>query len=432
MDYQETLQYLYKQLPVFHIVGGSAYKPGLENTEKLMDALGQPHQKYRTIHVGGTNGKGSVSHFLSAILQSAGYKVGLYTSPHLVDFGERIKVDGQKIEQSFVVDFVEQNKSSFENIKPSFFEATMAMAFSYFEQCEVDVAIIEVGLGGRLDSTNIILPEISIITNISFDHTEYLGDTISKIATEKAGIIKPGIPVVIGESQSESEIIFRNKALQMQSEIYFADKEYKLEIIDTQLEKIKVKVNASTEYLVGLTGTYQLKNIATVLKSIEILSDKFPKINASSIQEGLNKIVELTGLMGRWQCFGSLPSFYMDTAHNYAGVFELVNHIKYQQYKSLHLVFGMVKDKDISNILQILPINAKYYFTNAHIERALPAKELKHMAEKYHLMGDSYDSVSEAVMSAESCADTTDLLIVFGSNFVVGEAIDYKFSHNKA
>lgn len=425
MNYSETLQYLFNQLPVFHFVGGDAYKPGLHNTMHLMDALNHPYKKYKTIHVAGTNGKGSVSHFLSAILQSAGYKVGLYTSPHLVDFGERIKVDGQVIEEQFVVSFIEANIANFELIKPSFFEATMAMAFEYFNHCQVDVAIIEVGLGGRLDSTNVITPELSIITNISFDHTEFLGNTIAKIAAEKAGIIKKEVPVVIGETNSESEPVFREIAKQQNSRIYFADKEYEVSFSNHQMDKALVKVNNNTDYFVGLTGTYQLKNIATVLKSMDILVSKFQNIKPENIADGLENIVSLSGLMGRWQCFGTKPYLFMDTAHNYAGVYELAQHVRKQQFNKLHLVFGMVKDKDISNILEILPTNAHYYFSNAAIARALPAEELKNAAQMFDLKGDSYQTVANALQSAQNKAAENDSIIVFGSNFVVGEAITY-------
>ncbi len=426
MNYAETLQYLYNQLPVFHFVGSEAYKPGLQNTTLLMEALNHPYKNYKTIHVAGTNGKGSVSHFLSAIFQSAGYKVGLYTSPHLVDFGERIKVDAQLIDKQYVIDFVADNSINFEKIKPSFFEATMAMAFAYFDRSQVDIAIIEVGLGGRLDSTNIITPELSIITNISFDHTEYLGNTIAKIAAEKAGIIKKQIPVVIGETNVESEPVFREVAAQQNSEIYFADKEYNARFSDIAQDNQLITVNNSLDYRIGLTGTYQLKNIATVLKSMDILKPKFTKITPGNIVDGLKNIVDYTGLMGRWQCFGKNPSIFMDTAHNYAGVCELVQHIKNQSFENLHLVFGMVKDKDITNILEILPTDAHYYFSNAAIARALPAENLKLLAQKYELHGNSYRTVAQALEGAKNNATENDLILVFGSNFVVGEAIVYQ------
>lgn len=423
MNYNETIQYLYDRLPVFHFSGANAYKPGLENTIRLMDSLNHPYRKYKTIHVAGTNGKGSVSHFLSAILQSAGYKVGLYTSPHLVDFGERIRIDGQMIDKEYVVKFVENNKLNFDTIQPSFFEATMAMAFNYFADCQVDVAVIEVGLGGRLDSTNIITPELSIITNISFDHVEFLGDTIEKIATEKAGIIKKNVPVIIGESTAESKAVFVKIASVNNSNIYFAENEISIIPIETTNLKMKVLVNESTDYKVGLTGTYQLKNIATVLKSVEVLQKSGFRISENNIATGLENVIDLTGFMGRWQCFGTEPPLFVDTAHNFAGINELVNHINTLEYNNLHLIFGMVNDKDISKILQILPVSATYYFTNANIARALPAADLQQMAQLIGLKGEAYKSVENAVEAALQAAEINDFILVFGSNFVVGEAI---------
>jgi len=422
MNYEETLQYLYDRLPVFHFSGASAYKPGLENTLRLMDAINHPYLKYKTIHVAGTNGKGSVSHFLSAILQAAGYKVGLYTSPHLVDFGERIKVNGQMIDKEYVVNFVENNQFNFDNIRPSFFEATMAMAFSYFADCEVDIAVIEVGLGGRLDSTNIISPELSIITNISFDHVEFLGDTIEKIATEKAGIIKPTIPVVIGESTPESKTVFGTTAKIHNSPIYFAENDLVVNCIEDSIIEMKIAVNNKL-YRTGLTGKYQLKNIATVIKSVEVLQNIGFSISENAIACGLQNVIQITGFMGRWQSFGSNPPIFVDTAHNFAGIFELVQHVKSLKYNVLHLVFGMVNDKDISKILQILPPSATYYFTNANIARALPAKQLMLEANNAGLNGNMFESVELAVNQTLVNAQEDDFVLIFGSNFVVGEAI---------
>jgi len=422
MNYEETLQYLYDRLPVFHFSGASAYKPGLENTLRLMDAINHPYLKYKTIHVAGTNGKGSVSHFLSAILQAAGYKVGLYTSPHLVDFGERIKVNGQMIDKEYVVNFVENNQFNFDNIRPSFFEAIMAMAFSYFADCEVDIAVIEVGLGGRLDSTNIISPELSIITNISFDHVEFLGDTIEKIATEKAGIIKPTIPVVIGESTPESKTVFGTTAKIHNSPIYFAENDLVVNCIEDSIIEMKIAVNNKL-YKAGLTGKYQLKNIATVIKSVEVLQNIGFSISENAIACGLQNVIQITGFMGRWQSFGSNPPIFVDTAHNFAGIFELVQHVKSLKYNVLHLVFGMVNDKDISKILQILPPSATYYFTNANIARALPAKQLMLEANNAGLNGNMFESVELAVNQTLVNAQEDDFVLIFGSNFVVGEAI---------
>ncbi len=423
MNYNETLHYLFQRLPVFHFSGANAYKPGLNNTIRLMDKLNHPYLKYKTIHVAGTNGKGSVSHFLSAILQAAGYKVGLYTSPHLVDFGERIRVNGQMIDKNYLVKFVENNLANFETIQPSFFEATMALAFNYFAECQVDVAVIEVGLGGRLDSTNIITPELSIITNISFDHVEFLGYTIKKIATEKAGIIKKNVPVVIGETTTDSKAVFINTAILNNSDIFFAEGELNLQYIETSNLKMKVLVNQSINYWVGLTGSYQLKNIATVLKSVEILQKTGFIISENNISTGLENVIDLTGFMGRWQCFGTEPPLFVDTAHNFAGINELINHINALEFNNLHLIFGMVNDKDISKILQILPTTATYYFTNANIPRALPAKDLLEKAQVVGLKGKAYNSVENAVEAALQAAKINDFILVFGSNFVVGEAI---------
>lgn len=423
MNYDETLQYLYSRLPVFHFTGSSAYKPGLENTIRLMDALNHPYSRYKTIHVAGTNGKGSVSHFLSAILQVAGYKVGLYTSPHLVDFGERIRVNGQVIDKEYVVNFVENYKSDFDVIQPSFFEATMAMAFNYFADNEVDVAVIEVGLGGRLDSTNIITPELSIITNISFDHVEFLGDTIEKIAAEKSGIIKKNTPVVIGETTTDTKSVFCRFADANNAAIYFAENEINIRCINSTYLKMSVLVNESVNYTVGLPGVYQLKNVVTVLKSIDLLQNAGFNISGNDIAYGLENVIELTGFMGRWQCMGTEPAVFVDTAHNFAGISELVQQINLLEYNKLHLVFGMVNDKDISKILQILPKKAIYYFANANIARALPAQELCIQATAAGLNGFPYSSVEKAVIAATSDADSDDFVLIFGSNFVVGEAI---------
>ena len=423
MNYEQTLKYLYNRLPVFFQVGSSAYKPGLDNTIRLMTALEQPHTHYRTIHVAGTNGKGSVSHFLSAILQEAGYKVGLYTSPHLVDFGERIRVDGKMIERQYVIDFVNQNKSLFSEIEPSFFEATMAMAFQYFADSKVDVAIIEVGLGGRLDSTNIIQPELSIITNISFDHIGFLGDTLEKIAFEKAGIIKKGIPVVIGETLPETLPVFLQKAKEMNSSIFFAERNKIIELQGFESGRMLVQVDNEKNYKIGLTGQYQIKNIATVLTAVEQLNDLDFQINENQLKSGLENVVEITGLKGRWQLLQTHPTIIADTGHNTAGISFVVNQLKEQTYKTLRIVIGMVNDKDISAVLLLLPKDAVYYFTQAHIERALPAVELQSRAQSIGLKGRSYSSIKQAVESAKNDADSDDLIFIGGSNFVVGEAL---------
>lgn len=423
MNYQETLQYLYDRLPVFHLVGADAYKPGLDNTYRLMSKLENPHQKFRSVHVAGTNGKGSVSHYMAAILQEAGYTVGLYTSPHLVDFGERIRVNGQMIEQQYVVDFIEKHIDSIENIQPSFFELTMSMAFSYFADKQVDIAVIEVGLGGRLDSTNIISPELSIITNIGFDHIEFLGNTLPQIALEKAGIIKPEIPVVIGESLPETKPVFSLKSLEMQADIFFAEDREKPFFIRYEQDKMVFSYKQK-EYYSGLNGIYQLKNLATVITASKILNDRTVfKISENALRKGIEHVCLLTGFRGRWELLSNNPKIIADTSHNVQGIQVVVNQLKYQQYKTLRIIIGMVNDKDISGVLKLLPVNAVYYFTEAQVKRALSATMLKEIAIKFNLSGDSFESIKDAVKKAKSDAHKDDLILITGSNFVVGEAM---------
>ena len=422
-SYAQTIQFLYDRLPVFHQIGGAAYKPGLDNTIQLMNALENPQNKYRTIHVAGTNGKGSVSHMIAAVLQQAGYKVGLYTSPHLVDFGERICVNGKMIEQHYVVDFVEQHKNLFNEIEPSFFEATMAMAFDYFADCQVDVAIIEVGLGGRLDSTNIIKPELSVITNISFDHVGFLGDTLEKIAFEKAGIIKQNTSVVIGEALSETRPVFEVKAQKEKSPIYFAEDLITVRFKNAESGKMHVQTSDNKEYVIGLSGNYQLKNVATVLIAIDQLRQLNFNISETHLRDGLENVVEITGLQGRWQVLRQNPTVVADTGHNAGGIQFVVKQLKSQNYKTLHFVIGMVSDKDISSVLVLLPDDARYYFTQAKIPRALPVEELMQNATAFGLKGSSYSTVEQAVRAALDKSDAEDFVFIGGSNFVVGEAL---------
>ncbi|MEA4976341.1 MAG: folylpolyglutamate synthase/dihydrofolate synthase family protein [Paludibacter sp.] len=423
MNYQETLQYLYDRLPVFHLVGSSAYKPGLENTTRLMAHLDNPHQKFRSVHIAGTNGKGSVSHYLAAILQEAGYRVGLYTSPHLVDFGERIRVNGQMIDQQYVIDYIQKHIDAIETIQPSFFELTMAMAFSYFADKQVDIAVIEVGLGGRLDSTNIISPELSIITNIGFDHVEFLGDTLPQIAAEKAGIIKPGTPVVIGESLSETKPVFVLKSLEMQSDIFFAEDD-DIPVL-TRYEQDEIIFNyRKQEFRSGLNGIYQLKNLSTVFSAIKVLNNRTAfKISDVALKKGIEHVSQLTGLRGRWELLSDKPKIIADTGHNVQGIQAIVNQLKNQHYKSLRIVIGMVNDKDISGMLKLLPVNAIYYYTQAQVKRALSAKVLREKAYNYNLSGTSFGSVKDAVNEAILEASADDLILITGSNFVVGEAL---------
>jgi dihydrofolate synthase / folylpolyglutamate synthase len=425
IKYNETIQYLYNCLPVFHHVGGLAYKPGLDNTIKLMNALGNPHTRFRSIHIAGTNGKGSVSHLLAAVLQSAGYKVGLYTSPHLVDFGERIRINGEMIEQQYVVDFVEQKKILFEEIRPSFFEVSMAMAFNYFADYKIDIAIVEVGLGGRLDSTNILLPELSVITNISYDHLAFLGDTLEKIAFEKAGIIKKNTPVVIGEAITETKSVFEMKAKFENAPIQFTEDLLSVVFKEYMNQKMIVETFDNKRYTVGLCGLYQLKNIATTLTAIENLKLLDFKIFENDVQLGLKNVCELTGLEGRWQKLQENPRVIADTGHNESGIRYVVEQLRLQKYKTLRIVIGMVNDKDISAVLALLPIEAIYYFTQASIERALSPDLLRNQAESVGLSGKAYLSVEQAIKSAITDAETDDLVFVGGSNFIVGEALIY-------
>jgi len=423
MTYTQTLNYLYERLPVFHQVGGPAYKPGLKNTIQLLNSIDNPQNLYRTIHIAGTNGKGSVSHFLAAVLQKAGYKVGLYTSPHLYDFCERIRVNGKKIDKNFVVDFVEQHKDLFSIIEPSFFEATMAMAFDYFAYCKVDVAIIEVGLGGRLDSTNIIQPELSVITNISFDHVGFLGDTLDKIAFEKAGIIKPNTPVVIGEALPITRPVFELKAQHENAPIYFAEEKFAVKFKGFSNGNMLVETFDNKTLNMGLCGIYQLKNIATTLAAIEQLKHLNFDISDDALREGLEQVVEITGLQGRWQVIQKDPIVVCDTGHNVGGIQFVAKQLKLQKFKSLRIVIGMVNDKDISAVLALLPNEAQYYFTQANIVRALSSEELMQKAGEYRLKGTAYKTVKQAVKAALIEAETEDFVFIGGSNFVVGEAL---------
>ena len=420
-NYQQAIDYLYANLPIFQRVGAIAYKIDLTNTLKLCEAVGNPQTKFKSIHVAGTNGKGSTSHMLASVLQSSGYKTGLYTSPHLKDFTERIKINGQQIDQEFVVGFVNRIKPSIEAIKPSFFEITVAMAFDYFAQQKVDVAVVEVGLGGRLDSTNIITPEVSVITNISFDHKDLLGDTLEKIAFEKAGIIKPGIPVVVSERQPEVQHVFVTKASECKSEIHFAQDTFQVEQSGKGLNVFKNKVPFISELDLPLKGMYQAKNVGGVLKAVDILRQKGFNINGAQLVEGLQKSVQQTGLKGRWQQLGDRPLMICDTGHNYAGVQEVVRQIGLQKFNKLHIVWGMVKDKDPDDILSLLPKEASYYFCQALIPRALDAELLKEKAAALGLRGQVMRDVNSAIDTAKEKARPDDFIFIGGSTFVVAE-----------
>ncbi len=428
MTYSQTLEYLYSRLPMFTKIGVAAYKTDIDNTIIFCNALGNPQNKYKTIHVAGTNGKGSTSHMLAAILQQAGYKTGLYTSPHLKDFRERIRVNGKMASKSFVRSFVNNQKQLIEKIEPSFFEVTVAMAFSYFEQQNVDVAIIEVGLGGRLDSTNIIQPDLSVITNISLDHTNILGTTLPEIAFEKAGIIKLQIPVVIGEHAVEIDSVFIDKSKKEQSVLTFAADHFSISNLRKKSGTIQLDVYQDDKIsLAGLeldlTGRYQLKNVVTVMQAIESLRAIDYQITDDAIRNALKSVKKLTGLQGRWQTLAKKPLIICDTGHNKAGIKEVVQNILDTPHQHLHMVIGMVKDKDISAILALLPKKATYYFCQPNLERALSAAELASQAAIYQLKGEIFASVTEALTAAKIRANENDLIFIGGSTFVVAEVI---------
>lgn len=436
MYYKETLQYLYSRLPMFSKEGQAAMKPGLQNIIKFCQKLGNPEEKFKSVHIGGTNGKGSSSHMLAAVLQKAGYKTGLYTSPHLRDFRERIRIDGEMISENAVIDFVKTNRQFIEEIEPSFFEVTVAMAFEHFALNKVDIAIIEVGLGGRLDSTNIIKPELSLISNIGYDHMNILGNTLAEIATEKAGIIKTKTPVIISQRQAEIQAIFNNKATEMESPITFASDDWEitrssLQNTNTDLLKVEIKQKSTdgnpifefNSLELDLTGSYQLKNLAGVLSTLKQLKTLGFKITDQNIKSALGSVKTLTGLMGRWQTLGKKPLTICDTGHNEDGIKEVLKNIRQSKFNNLHMVFGMVKDKDISKILKLLPQEAKYYFCQPNIPRAKSADELYTEAMQFGLKGDYFESVHEALEAAKKNALENDLIFIGGSTFVVAEIV---------
>ena len=429
MNYQQTIKYLFKKLPMFHRVGASAYKANLDNTVALCNLLNNPQHSFKSIHVAGTNGKGSVSHMLASILQTAGFRTGLYTSPHLKDFRERIRVNGKMIERSYVTRFIGDYQQEYEKINPSFFELTVGMAFSYFREQKVDIALVEVGLGGRLDSTNIITPLLSVITNVSFDHMQFLGDTVEKIAVEKAGIIKPGIPVVIGETQYETKDLFREKALSVNSEILFADQDFSVR--NSILPEDKTNMREMDIYRdsrlflnrlrTPLTGIYQLKNTVTVLGACIKLNQMGIEISKPTIRTGIKNVVKNTGLSGRWQILDHAPLTICDTGHNEGGLREVMHQISTTLHAHLHFVFGVVNDKYLPPILDLLPKDATYYFCKPNIPRGLDASELMRQATAAGLTGACYDSVKSALLAARNSADLKDLIFIGGSTFVVAE-----------
>lgn len=432
MNYQQTIDYLYAQLPVFTRVGISAYKADLSNTIELCNRLDNPQHKFKTIHIAGTNGKGSISHMLAAVLQVAGYKTGLYTSPHLKDFRERIRVNGRMIGQQTVIDFVAKHQSDFKDIQPSFFEMTVGLAFDIFAKEKADIAVIETGLGGRLDSTNIITPLLSIITNIGWDHMNILGDTLQLIAAEKAGIIKPNIPVIIGEKQDEVADIFIHKAKQENAPIGFASDLFEVkgerlkvkgydELLDVDITSLKTQNSLTTQ--IDLTGSYQFKNIKTVLASVNELRAQGFTITDDHIKTALRQVKTLTGLHGRWEVLSKNPLTICDTGHNPDGIQEVLKNIANVQYNQLHFVIGMVNDKDSSKVLSMLPKDVVYYFCRPDIPRGLEAESLKQKAENFGLVGQTYPSVKDALASAQKNAQDNDLVFVGGSTFVVAEVV---------
>ena len=421
-EYNEAIEFLYTSMPMFQRVGASAYKPGLDTVKMLDDKFGNPHLKYKTIHIAGTNGKGSTAHTIAAILQSAGYRVGLYTSPHLVDFRERIRVNGTMISHEAVVDFVNRYRAMSLNCHPSFFELTMTMAFEYFAREKVDIAVIETGLGGRLDSTNIITPILSIITNISFDHTAFLGDSLKSIAGEKAGIIKPSIPVVIGEAYGEVRDVFAQKALEQHSPIFFAQDEQRFAGVDSLDDGLLYRATRYGDIVGELVGDCQPKNAATILTALPLLEAQGLSITSQAVKEGFAHVTTLTGLMGRWMTLQRNPHVVCDTGHNVGG-WEYLSRRLHSVEDTLHMVIGFVNDKDVSHILEMMPKTAKYYITNATIERAMPASQLAEIAIQCGLIGEQYPSVEEAYNAAIAAAQPSDTIFIGGSTFIVADLL---------
>jgi dihydrofolate synthase/folylpolyglutamate synthase len=426
MDYQQTIDYLFSRLPMFSRIGAAAYKNDLTNTIELCKYLDDPQNNFKSIHVAGTNGKGSVSHMLAAIFQTAGYRTGLYTSPHLKDFRERIKINNKWVSEEFIIEFTQKIQPLLEKIDPSFFEITVAMAFDYFSKMKVDLAIIEVGLGGRLDSTNIIDPELAVITNIGYDHMNILGDSLEKIAFEKAGIIKKGVPVVVGERDKGSEAVFEKVAAQLDAPLTFADQQrfvadWRFERHRLIAEVTMIHNNDKQHYQLDLTGLYQTKNLITVLEASHILKQQGWAISTPQIQKALSNVKHLTGLYGRWETVHESPMVILDVGHNEDGIRQITRQIEITDHENLHLVIGFVKDKEINSLLNLLPKQANYYFTKAQIPRALPEKQLEQMALEFGLMGNSYPFVMEAVLAALNTSTKKDLIVICGSVFVVGE-----------
>ena len=421
MNYEETIEYLFNSAPLFQQVGGAAYKPGLQVTNELDEHFGHPHRTFKTIHIAGTNGKGSCAHTIAAVLQTAGYRVGLFTSPHLVDFRERIRVNGEMVSKEYVIDFVEKEKDFFEPLHPSFFELTTALAFKYFSEAKVDVAVIEVGLGGRLDCTNIITPELSVITNISLDHTQFLGHSLAEIASEKAGIIKHNVPVIIGEHCQETYPVFMSKANEVGANIYFAQDE--TEVISTEVNTANHRLYTTKHWgnIEGeLSGACQVKNANTILCALNVLRTKF-KFNEDDVRKAFSNVCELTGLRGRWEIIQQNPTVICDTGHNIGGWEYLSRQLKENNFENVHIIFGMAADKDITAVLSLMPTSAHYYFTKASVKRAMNEITLQGKAEAFHLNGKAYPTVIEAYTAAMANAQSNDLVYLGGSSFIVAD-----------
>lgn len=433
IKYQECLNYIFEKLPMFTRVGAVAYKPNLDNIIALSDAIGNPHLKFKSIHIAGTNGKGSCSHMLASIMQQNGYKTGLYTSPHVIDFRERIRINGIEIPKENVIDFIEKTKPLIEELQPSFFEITVAIAFDYFAKEKVDIVVVEVGLGGLLDSTNIITPEVSVITNISKDHTNLLGNTIEEIATQKAGIIKDEVPVVIGETQPETEKIFFSKTIHEHSQLFFADKLYTVvnhQIIDGKM-KLKI-MNHSTlsiqDYWLDLLGDYQAKNIKTVLTTVDVLKSLGWKINDDIVMNALTKTKRTTGFKGRFDVVSENPKIVFDVSHNEAGIKELMQQISKIEYDKLYIILGFVSDKDVQKVLTLFPKEAHYFFSQAQIPRALNYLDLEKIGIANHLNGEAIETITESLQKANSLATKSDMILVTGSFFNLEEAYELVLS----
>ena len=428
MNYQEVIEFMFNSLPMYQRVGAAAYKANLDNTLAFDKITGSPHKKYKTIHIAGTNGKGSVSHSLASILQEAGYKTGLYTSPHLTDYRERIRVNGKKIEESFITEFINSHKNFIKNVKPSFFEMSVALAFKYFELQQVEVAVIEVGMGGRLDSTNIILPELSVITNIGLDHTQFLGNSLAEIAGEKAGIIKQNIPVVIGERQKETEEVFLKKAKEKNSKISFASDNYACKILNSNLKYSSFEVEKKTSdksYTLNfnLSGKYQEKNLATILETVDNLRNQGFCISDENLKQGLENLIKNTGFHGRWETLSTEPLTICDTGHNKEGLSYTIEQLLSLEFKKLRFVLGFVNDKNVDEVLKLFPKNAEYYFCKAQIPRALDEKILLEKANLVSINGKSFENVSSAYHADKKDADKNDVIFIGGSTFVVADLL---------